>query len=63
MAQTYTFPGVATLPRRSHHAKRTLEDKIAEICRRSPKDRTAFDTLADMVLTRLDTEDARRGSH
>lgn len=54
MAQVHEFPDKASdLPRRSHHAKRTLESKCQEIAQRSPSDRAALDTLADVVLARL----------
>lgn len=54
MAQVHEFPDNADpLPRHSHHAKRTLESKCQEIAQRSPSDRAALDTLADVVLARL----------
>jgi hypothetical protein len=40
--------------------KRTLDDKIAEIERRSPKDFYAFGVLADFVLGQLDEESPER---
>lgn len=57
MAQTYTFPGGDTLPRRrSQRAKRPTGNKLQEIAARSPQDMRDIDRIADMVLARLNEE-------
>ena len=47
-------------PRRLHRAKRTTASKLTEIAMRSPKDLRAIDTVADMVIARLNADDAAR---